>query len=628
MGVDNIIGEVFDRRYRLERRIGAGGMADVYLAEDETLHRRVAIKILADRYTQDDGFVERFRREATAAAGLNHPNIVSIYDRGEAEGTYYIAMEYIEGPTLKEEITSRAPLPEAEAVGYAQQALQALEFAHRRGVIHRDIKPHNMMVTPDGLLKVTDFGIARAANQVEMTEAGSIVGTAQYLSPEQARGQNVGPQSDIYSLGVVLYELLTGEVPFSGSSAVEIAMKQVNEQPVPPSQKNRLISPALEQVVMRALAKDSALRFHSAREMADELERVRRGLGVSHDTQQATAVIGAYAAADATRVMGAPAAERTAVLPPSKQPPQTQPKRSALPWILVALLLLASAVVGYVVYQQLQGSGVKVPNVVGQPEAAARRTLVGHGFKVNSQQKASDSVPSGNVIDTKPGPGDTADKGSAVTLIVSSGPKNVDLPDLRGKTLPAALQILAQKGLTGAPVNVPSRLPSGTVVRTDPKPGPVAPGSVVTLFVSSGNVKVPNVIGMTCDQATQTLDGYNLTANCVDAPSDTAPAGQVFAQNPSAGQPAPQGGTVDLQVSTGPSQVTVPDVTNTDYNNAKQILHDNGDLHAVRSDCLSSDPSIPDGVVVATDPPAGSSVDPKSSVTVYTQDSTSVTPCP
>src|SRR4051794_34413373 len=292
MGVDHIIGELFDGRYRLERRIGTGGMADVYLAEDETLHRQVAIKILADRYTQDEGFVERFRREATAAAGLNHPNIVSIYDRGESDGTYYIAMEYIDGPTLKEEITSRAPLPEAEAVGYAQQVLQALEFAHRRGVIHRDIKPHNMMLTPDGLLKVTDFGIARATNQAEMTEVGSIVGTAQYLSPEQARGQTVGPQSDLYSMGTVLYEMLTGEVPFTGGSAVEIAMRQVNDQPTPPSRKNRLISPAIEQVVMRALAKDPALRFRSAREMSDELERTRRGLAVSQDTAAATAVIG------------------------------------------------------------------------------------------------------------------------------------------------------------------------------------------------------------------------------------------------------------------------------------------------------------------------------------------------
>jgi beta-lactam-binding protein with PASTA domain len=626
MGVDHIIGELFDGRYRLERRIGAGGMADVYLAQDETLNRRVAIKILADRYTQDDGFIERFRREATAAAGLNHPNIVSIYDRGEAEGTYYIAMEYIEGPTLKEEITSRAPLPEAEAIGYAQQALQALEFAHRRGVIHRDIKPHNMMVTPDGLLKVTDFGIARAANQVEMTEVGSIVGTAQYLSPEQARGQNVGPQSDIYSLGVVLYELLTGEVPFGGSSAVEIAMKQVNEPPVPPSSKNRLISPAVEQVVMRALAKDPALRFRSAREMADELERVRRGLGVSQDTQQATAVIGAYAAADATRVMGAATGERTAVLPPSAG----QPKRSALPWVLVALLLLASIAVGYVVYQQLQGpAGVKVPSVNGVPEAVAKRTLQGDGFKVGpSQHKASASIPSGSVISTKPKAGDTAPKGSTVIMVVSTGPKSVKLPDLRGQPLAAALQKLSSLGLPpGAPVQISSKLPSGEVVRTDPAPGPIDPTTVVTLYVSNGNVKVPNVVGMTCDQATTTLQGFNLTANCVDAPSDTAPVGQVFAQSPSAGQPAPQGGTVNLQVSSGPAQVQVPDVTNTDYNSAKHLLQQQG-LHAARQDCLASDPSIPDGVVVASDPPAGTMVDPRSTVTVYVQDSTSTAPCP
>jgi eukaryotic-like serine/threonine-protein kinase len=628
MGVDHIIGELFDGRYRLERRIGAGGMADVYLAEDESLNRRVAIKILADRYTQDGGFVERFRREATAAAGLNHPNIVSIYDRGEAEGTYYIAMEYIEGPTLKEEITARAPLPEAEAIGYAQQALQALEFAHRRGVIHRDIKPHNMMVTPDGLLKVTDFGIARAANQVEMTEVGSIVGTAQYLSPEQARGQNVGPQSDIYSLGVVLYELLTGEVPFTGSSAVEIAMKQVNEQPAPPSSKNRLISPAVEQVVMRALAKDPALRFRSAREMADELERVRRGLGVSHDTQQATAVIGAYAAADATRVMTPVAGERTAVLPP--QPSSGQPKRSALPWVLVVLLLLASIAVGYVVYQQLQGpAGVKVPDLSGVPEAAAKRTLLSDGFKVGaSQHTSSATIPSGSVISTKPAAGGTAPKGSTVTMVVSTGPKSVTLPDLRGQPLAAALQKLSQLGLPpGAPVQISSKLPSGEVVRTNPGPGVIDPTTVVTLFVSNGNVKVPNVVGMTCSQATTTLQGYNLTANCVDAPSDTAPPGQVFSQSPSAGQPAPQGGTVDLQVSTGPAQVQVPDTTNTDYNSAKHLLHQQG-LHAARQDCLASDPTIPDGIVVSSDPPPSTKVDPQSTVTLYVQDSTSTTPCP
>ena len=354
--MDTMTGELYDGRYRLERRIGSGGMADVWLAEDGSLNRQVAIKILADRYTQDEGFVERFRREATAAAGLNHPNIVAIYDRGQAEGTYYIAMEYVDGPTLKEEITARAPLPEADAITYAQQALQALEFAHRRGVIHRDVKPHNMMITPEGMLKMTDFGIARAANTVEMTEVGSIVGTAQYLSPEQARGQPVGPQSDIYSMGIVLYEMVTGELPFNGGSAVEIAMKQVNDPPPPPTRKNRLLSPALEQVIMRALAKDPALRFRSAREMADELERVRRGLGVSQGTQQATMVMSA-AQAEPTRVLPQPAG-------PTPPPEVPQAKRSVLPWIVVILLLAASTAIGYIVYQQLQGPDlVTVPNV-------------------------------------------------------------------------------------------------------------------------------------------------------------------------------------------------------------------------------------------------------------------------
>jgi eukaryotic-like serine/threonine-protein kinase len=626
MGVDHIIGELFDRRYRLERRIGAGGMADVYLAQDETLNRRVAIKILADRYTQDDGFVERFRREATAAAGLNHPNIVSIYDRGEAGGTYYIAMEYIEGPTLKEEINARAPLPEAEAVGYAQQVLNALEFAHRRGVIHRDIKPHNMMATPDGLVKVTDFGIARATNQVEMTEVGSIVGTAQYLSPEQARGQSVGPQSDIYSLGVVLYEMLTGEVPFAGGSAVEIAMKQVNDPPEPPSKKNRLISPGLEQVVMRALAKDPALRFHSAREMSDELARVQRGIGVSQDTQQATAVIGAREAAAAqapqtTRVMRQP--------PTPPPPPPSQPKRSALPWLLVLLLLILSAAVGFIVYQQLQGTEqVRVPDVRGFTQAQAVQILKQSGFDTTVEKRNSTDVSEGLVINTDPKPRENADKGSTVTLFVSTGPKSIDLPNLRGKTVNEALQTIADLGLpTPTQEQIPAKLEAGLVVRTDPPPGPVKPDRVVTLFVSNGNTPVPNVIGMTCDEATQKLQEFNLQASCNDAPSDSAPAGEVFDQSPAAGQPAPQGSTVNLQVSTGPSQVPVPDVVGSFLSDAKKTIKDAG-LKAQPSACVPSDPTTPDGVVVATDPSKDTMVDPGSDVTVYYADSTAADPCP
>src|SRR3989441_9369413 len=231
---DTLINTLFDGRYRIVRKLGAGGMADVYLAEDQELGRRVAIKILNERHAGDEQFVERFRREAQNAAALAHPNIVSIYDRGEAEGTYYIAMEYLEGRSLKELILSRGPAPVSVAIDYARQILSALRFAHRNGIVHRDIKPHNVLVDADGHVKVTDFGIARAGAS-QMTEEGSIIGTAQYLSPEQARGAPVTASSDLYSVGIVLYEMLTGKVPFNGDSAIEIAMKHLNELPKPPS---------------------------------------------------------------------------------------------------------------------------------------------------------------------------------------------------------------------------------------------------------------------------------------------------------------------------------------------------------------------------------------------------------
>src|ERR687885_1500368 len=257
---DTLIDSVFDGRYRIQRKLGAGGMANVYLAEDQELGRRVAIKILNDRHAGDDQFIERFRREAKNAAGLSHPNIVSIYDRGEAEGTYYIAMEYLSGRSLKELIISRGPTPIRIAIDYTRQILAAIGFAHRHGIVHRDIKPHNVVVDPDGRLKVTDFGIARSGAS-QMTEVGSIIGTAQYLSPEQAKGAPVDQRSDLYSVGVVLYELLTGTVPFTGATPLEIAMKHLSQVPEPPSRRTPDLPPELDKVALRALAKDPDDRY-------------------------------------------------------------------------------------------------------------------------------------------------------------------------------------------------------------------------------------------------------------------------------------------------------------------------------------------------------------------------------
>jgi eukaryotic-like serine/threonine-protein kinase len=411
---DTLINTLFDGRYRILRKLGAGGMANVYLAEDEELGRRVAIKILNDRYANDELFIERFRREAKSAAGLSHPNIVSIYDRGQAEGTYYIAMEVIEGRSLKELILTRGPLPIGQAIAYTLEMLEALRFAHRHGIIHRDIKPHNILIGER--LKVTDFGIARAGAS-QMTEAGSIMGTAQYLSPEQARGAPVTASSDLYSIGIVLYEMLTGKVPFTGDSAIEIAMKHLNEAPRPPSKIRPEIPEELDQVVLRALAKAPEDRYQTAEEFAEDLHRVEAGLPLAPETAEAaTALLTAPTAAaaiggttevlpdEATRV----AAPRptTPAQPPAYRPPymydEPPPKRRRwVPWLLVALLLAAAGFAGWYVYTQIQeqleaSQPVAVPNVVGLREELAVDKIEEAGFvraPTSSRASSWSSVP-------------------------------------------------------------------------------------------------------------------------------------------------------------------------------------------------------------------------------------------
>src|SRR5881394_3746751 len=334
--IDTLINRTFDKRYVIRRRLGSGGMADVYLAEDQELGRRVALKLLNERHAGDEQFVERFRREAQSAAGLNHPNIVSIFDRGRAEGTYYIAMEYLEGRTLKELLVRNGPTPIPIAIDYARQILGALAFAHRNGIVHRDIKPHNIVVRKDGRLKVTDFGIARSGAS-QMTEAGSIVGTAQYLSPEQARGAPVDARSDLYSLGIVLYEMLTGAVPFTGDTPVEIAMKHLSTIPEPPSKLREDVPHDLDAVVLRALAKDPDQRYSSAEEMDADLARVARGVAVSQKTEEAmTQVLAGVGAATAATMVTRP---RTVTTPPAYRPPaayyeEAPRRRSVWPWLL------------------------------------------------------------------------------------------------------------------------------------------------------------------------------------------------------------------------------------------------------------------------------------------------------
>src|SRR5262245_22626432 len=425
---DTLINTLFDGRYRIVRKLGSGGMANVYLAEDEDLGRRVAIKILNERYANDDLFIERFRREAKSAAALSHPNIVSVYDRGEAEGTYYIAMEVIEGRSLKELIMTRGPLPIGQALAYTHEILEALRFAHRHGIIHRDIKPHNILIGER--LKVTDFGIARAGAS-QMTEAGSIMGTAQYLSPEQARGAPVTASSDLYSVGIVLYEMLTGKVPFTGDSAIEIAMKHLNDAPKPPSKIRPEIPEDLDQVVLRALAKNPEDRYQTAEEFSEDLHRVEAGLPLAPETADAATALLAGAAIGLAGDGSTEVLAGTAVTQPQSTPPQAPrrpppyggyyeeppPKRRRwLPWVIVALLLAAAGVAGWYVFSEIQdqlaaNEPVAVPNVVGLKEEAAVNLIKQAGFEPEVERAANPDVEKGRVMSQNPDPGTRIQKG-------------------------------------------------------------------------------------------------------------------------------------------------------------------------------------------------------------------------
>jgi eukaryotic-like serine/threonine-protein kinase len=633
---DTLINTLFDGRYRVLRRLGRGGMADVYLAEDEELGRRVAIKILNERHAADDQFVERFRREATNAAGLSHPNIVSIYDRGEAEGTYYIAMEYLEGSTLKDIVVRRGPLPVEDAIGFARDVLEALRFAHRKGLVHRDIKPHNVMCDSDRRVKVTDFGIARAGAS-QMTEAGSIIGTAQYLSPEQARGGAIDHRSDLYSVGVVLYELLTGTVPFAGATPVEIAMKHLSSVPEPPSARRPEVPEALDQIILRALAKDPDERYQTAEEMDAELARVAEGLPVSAETAEAaTQVLAGAGAIDtaATAISKAPTAvtpPRAPTPPPPHRPPsrgyyyEEPPPRSRpiWPWLIALLLVLAAAGAVWLAWGKIQdqlqqSETIAVPDVRGSKEILAVRKLRSKGFdNIKVIREKSADVPEATVISQDPQAGDRVQKDKLITLRSSLGPPLAVVPDVRDKTLTDAIQILADRGLKANPVDVPSSKPEGTVVAQDPAPGKkVAAKSTVRVNISKGapQVAVPTVVGQRYEDALVLLQNAGFFVARSDVESNEQ-KGVVIGQNPPGNSVATKGARVTLSVSKGPTAVEVPDVTGLDEATAQTQLEDAGFVVSVRD--RSTDDEAEDGNVVEQRPAALSKVKPGSTVTIF-----------
>jgi beta-lactam-binding protein with PASTA domain/serine/threonine protein kinase len=576
---------VIDGRYRILHHVGSGGMADVYCAEDIHLGRRVAVKLLHRRFAQDREFVERFRREASSAAALQHPNVVSVYDRGEFDGTYYIAMEFCEGSSLKEVISREAPLDCRRAIDLTKKILLAARFAHRRGVIHRDLKPHNVIVDSDEIgesVKVADFGIARAGAS-EITEVGAIMGTAQYLSPEQAQGHPVHEASDLYSIGVVLFEMLTGRAPFEGDSAVAIALKHVS-QPVPsPREFRPEIPPALEAVVLRALAKNPNDRYTDADSFIRDLDVADRALDSGRSHADSTAmfspvgVMGVPAPPVATEAAAPPytpvSGPPPALPPPPKREPSVLSPRRPLPW----LLALLAVVTAFGAFLLLRPDQVAVPLVIGKTLDSARQELTAGGFKVDIDRR-SDQAPIDTVFRQVPRPGEQADKGSTVTLFVSNGPTTVKVPDVLGLSEQDARKRIKRSDLRPVVERESStRVLDGTVIRSDPGPGAVIErGTKVTVFVSTGarQVTVPDVVGQDQKDALARLRDEKLGV-VVRERASGEPLDTVVAQTPTGGQQVDEGSTVTLFVSNGKLK-EVPDVVGLEQSAAEAEIRDAG----------------------------------------------------
>ncbi|NUW44399.1 Stk1 family PASTA domain-containing Ser/Thr kinase [Nonomuraea rhodomycinica] len=570
-------------RYELDGVVGRGGMAEVYRARDIRLDRIVAIKTLRSDLARDHTFQARFRREAQSAASLNHPAVVAVYDTGEdvTDGTPvpYIVMEYVDGRTLRDLLRADRRLMPERAAELVDGILRALDYSHRGGIVHRDIKPANVMITRAGDVKVMDFGIARAMadSAATMTQTAQVIGTAQYLSPEQARGERVDARSDIYSTGCVLYELLTGQPPFTGDSPVAIAYQHVREEPIPPSQIDPEIPQWADAIVLKAMAKDPAHRYQSASEMRADIQRAMTGMPVDAQTM---AMNNTYAPSTrmmtSTQAAAGPATQRTTAVPPYEYDDDggggrggggrrranngggnTALKTAA--WILVPLLVIGAFIgVGYAFLSNNDGpkaAAIKVPSLQTQTEKAAVAELTDLQLKSEVVKEFSDEFDAGTVIKTDPAEGTEVDKGATVKVFVSKGKKKVKVPDgLVGLTKEEATQRLKDLGLTTTVKTKTSSRKQGTVISTDPAAGEeVEDGGSVTLYVPKELITLQDVTGMTADEAKAALESagfqVRISKQFSDQPEDT-----VIQQNPGPNAKLSPNTTITIVVSKGPDQ--------------------------------------------------------------------------
>lgn len=621
---------VFSNRYEIVRPIARGGMADVYLARDLQLDRPVALKVLFPELSADPNFVARFRREAQAAANLNHPNIVAIYDWGEEGSTYFIVMEYIEGRTLREVLRSEGPLLPERAADIAADIAAALAFAHRNGVIHRDVKPGNVLITATGQVKVTDFGIARAVTDgaaESLTQTGTVMGTATYFSPEQAQGGPIDPRSDVYSLGVVLYEMVTGRPPFVGDNPVAIAYQHVQEAPLAPSRINPDVPPALEAIIGRALAKSPEARYPSATALRSDLIAFRDGQAPSAVAAARTAlnprvsdrteVQRAYTAATRTT----PAVGATAASPATAPPPRG-PRTGAYVALLVALLAVLGVLL-FLLYRQFSGDGggggtLAVPNVVTRPVAEAVQALRDAGLAPVTEEVANDQVAPGIVFDQDPPAGTRVKRGATVRLKVSAGAPPVLVPAVVGTALDDARDVLSGAGLAiDVRLEASDTEPAGQVLAQDPAAGTEVPrGTTVTLTVSSGKPKVPvpDVAGKDATEAANILGQQGFRVRTQREPSDTVAEGSVIRTDPPAGSEAEKGSTVTIVVSSGPAEVEVPSVVGMTEADATATLEGAGFQVVVQNQTVIDAADV--GRVIDQSPNAGTRAPRGSTVTI------------
>ena len=605
-------GSIVDNRYRVLRRIGGGGMADVWLAEDTHLQRQVALKILHRRFLQDPEFVGRFQREAEHAAGLTHPNIVAVYDRGSDGDVNYIAMRYVQGPTLKE-LIDRGLSPD-QAVALVRQVLEGARFAHRNGIVHRDLKPQNVIVDEEGKAVVTDFGIARAGVS-EITQTGSVMGTPQYLSPEQAQGFEVTPVSDLYSVGVILYEALTGRVPFEAESAVAVAMKQVSQTPQRPSSINPAVWPSLDAAVMRALEKDPGQRFQSADAFIAALDAAMKDRGQGDGSTAAFAPLPPVIATPEEPVE-------------EGEDPEEERRRRKRRWILAILAaILIGALLGLLLTRD---TTTDVPAVTGNQLNVAITLLQQDGFTVGDIDRVEREAAPNTVLEQDPAaspPSDQAEEDCSfltlfcskpkVNLTVSSGPGSGQVPSTAGLSQEEAEERVEEAGFeANVQTTNSASVESGLVIHSEPSGGSTATnGSTVTLIVSSGPklVKVPVLVGTQRGVAVEQIRGRGLEAS-VSEEESARPEGEVIRQSPSAGQEIERGSSVSIVVSAGEEQAKMPNVIGKLRSQAVEEVRAAGLTPQVEEEETEVESQV--GRVLDQFPPPGTELEERAQVTI------------